>query len=118
MVSAGAFDCAGACDRGGQYGDRGSCRPCLAPLPSACKDCKGCRGRDGVAGCDCLSGGRFNHLSAVYAAACSRLVRSVKVLILSPYPPYPPHGGGTMRIYQLIRGLAMRHDVTCLTFVP
>jgi hypothetical protein len=23
-----------------------------------------------------------------------------------------------MRIYQLIRGLAVRHDVTCLTFAP
>jgi polysaccharide biosynthesis protein PslH len=40
----------------------------------------------------------------------------VKILILSPYPPYPPHGGGTMRIYQLIRGLAARHELTCLTF--
>ena len=28
------------------------------------------------------------------------------ILILAPYPPYPPHGGGTMRIYQLVRGLA------------
>src|SRR5207247_779978 len=42
----------------------------------------------------------------------------VKILILSPYPPYPPHGGGTMRIYQLVRGLAARHHVTCLTFAP
>ncbi|GAB4188527.1 MAG: glycosyltransferase [Roseiflexaceae bacterium] len=40
------------------------------------------------------------------------------ILILSPYPPYPPHGGGTMRIYQIIRGLAARHRVTCLTFAP
>lgn len=42
----------------------------------------------------------------------------MKILILSPYPPYPPHGGGTMRIYQLVRGLAARHDVTCLSFAP
>ncbi len=40
----------------------------------------------------------------------------MKILILSPYPPYPPHGGGTMRIYQLVRGLAARHDLTCLSF--
>jgi glycosyltransferase involved in cell wall biosynthesis len=40
----------------------------------------------------------------------------MKILLLSPYPPYPPHGGGTMRIYQLARGLAERHDVTCLSF--
>jgi glycosyltransferase involved in cell wall biosynthesis len=42
----------------------------------------------------------------------------VNILILSPYPPYPPHGGGTMRIYQIIRGLTAHHDVTCLTFAP
>jgi polysaccharide biosynthesis protein PslH len=42
----------------------------------------------------------------------------MNILILSPYPPYPPHGGGAMRIYQLIRGLAVRHEVTCLTFAP
>jgi len=42
----------------------------------------------------------------------------MKILILSPYPPYPPHGGGTMRIYQLIRGLVRSHDATCLSFVP
>ncbi len=42
----------------------------------------------------------------------------MKILILSPYPPYPPHGGGTMRIYQLVRGLAARHDLTCLSFAP
>jgi glycosyltransferase involved in cell wall biosynthesis len=42
----------------------------------------------------------------------------VKILILSPYPPYPPHGGGTMRIYQLVRGLAAHHDLTCLSFAP
>ena len=40
----------------------------------------------------------------------------MRILILSPYPPYPPHGGGTMRIYQIVRGLAERHDVTCLSF--
>jgi glycosyltransferase involved in cell wall biosynthesis len=42
----------------------------------------------------------------------------VKILFLSPYPPYPAYGGGAMRIYQLIRGLGARHDVTCLTFAP
>ncbi|MBK9713896.1 MAG: glycosyltransferase [Kouleothrix sp.] len=40
----------------------------------------------------------------------------MNILLLSPYPPYPPHGGGTMRIYQLARGLAEHHDVTCLSF--
>jgi glycosyltransferase involved in cell wall biosynthesis len=42
----------------------------------------------------------------------------MNILILSPYPPYPPYGGGTMRIYQIIRGLSARHAVTCLTFAP
>ncbi len=42
----------------------------------------------------------------------------MKILFLSPYAPYPPYGGGAMRIYQLIRGLAARHEVTCLTFSP
>ncbi len=42
----------------------------------------------------------------------------MNILILSPYPPYPPYGGGTMRIYQMVRGLAARHTVTCLTFAP
>jgi polysaccharide biosynthesis protein PslH len=42
----------------------------------------------------------------------------MNILILSPYPPFPPYGGGTMRIYQIVRGLAERHRVTCLTFAP
>lgn len=42
----------------------------------------------------------------------------MNILLLSPYPPFPPHGGGTMRIYQIARGLAARHAVTCLTFAP
>jgi Glycosyltransferase len=42
----------------------------------------------------------------------------MKILLLAPYPPYPPRGGGTMRIYQMIRGLAQRHTLTCLTFAP
>ena len=46
------------------------------------------------------------------------MVGPLKILILSPYPPYPPYGGGTMRIYQLLRGLATHHEVTCLTFAP
>jgi polysaccharide biosynthesis protein PslH len=40
----------------------------------------------------------------------------MKILVLAPYPPFPPYGGGTMRVYQIIRGLAARHEVTCLTF--
>ncbi|GAB4181718.1 MAG: glycosyltransferase [Roseiflexaceae bacterium] len=42
----------------------------------------------------------------------------MRILLLSPYPPDPPHGGGTMRIFQIARGLAHHHDLTCLTFAP
>lgn len=42
----------------------------------------------------------------------------MRILFLSPYPPYPPRGGGALRIWNLLRGVAARHDVTCLTFAP
>jgi sugar transferase (PEP-CTERM/EpsH1 system associated) len=42
----------------------------------------------------------------------------MNILILSPYPPYPPRSGGALRIYNLLLGLAQRHRVTCLTFAP
>lgn len=40
------------------------------------------------------------------------------ILFLAPYPPYPPRSGGALRVYNLLRGLADQHAVTCLTFVP
>jgi glycosyltransferase involved in cell wall biosynthesis len=42
----------------------------------------------------------------------------MRILFLSPYPPYPPRSGGALRIYNLMRGLAARHEVWCLTFAP
>lgn len=42
----------------------------------------------------------------------------MRILFLCPYPPYPPHSGGMLRMYHLLRGLAQRHTVCCLTFVP
>ena len=30
----------------------------------------------------------------------------MRALVLSPYPPYPPRGGGALRIYHLLRALA------------
>ncbi len=59
----------------------------------------------------------FCFLHSQFSILNSRRLRSVNILILSPYPPYPPYGGGAMRIYQIIRGLAARHAVTCLTFL-
>lgn len=42
----------------------------------------------------------------------------MRILFLCPYPPYPPRSGGALRIYNLLAGLAARHDIWCLTFVP
>jgi glycosyltransferase involved in cell wall biosynthesis len=41
----------------------------------------------------------------------------MKVLFFSPYPPYPPTFGGTVRIYNLMRQVARRHDVYSLCYV-
>lgn len=40
----------------------------------------------------------------------------MRVLFLSPYPPFPPRSGGALRIFNLMKGLAARHEVWCLTF--
>lgn len=39
-----------------------------------------------------------------------------KILILTPQFPYPPHQGTTLRNYNLIAGLAQRHQVHLLAF--
>lgn len=41
----------------------------------------------------------------------------MRILILTPQLPYPPHQGTTLRNFHIIRGLAQRHEVTLLTFV-
>jgi len=41
----------------------------------------------------------------------------VRLLILTPQFPYPPHQGTTIRNYNLIRQLAKRHEIELLTFV-
>ena len=38
------------------------------------------------------------------------------MLVLSPYPPYPPSFGAAARVYHLVRGLARQHEVTLLCF--
>lgn len=40
----------------------------------------------------------------------------MKILFLSPYIPIPPTFGGSIRIYNLLKGLAKNHYVTLLTF--
>ncbi len=41
----------------------------------------------------------------------------MNVLFFSPYPPYPPTFGGTVRIYNLMRQVARHHDVYSLCYV-
>lgn len=41
----------------------------------------------------------------------------MKILIVTPQAPYPPRQGTTIRNYNLIRGLAQRHEVDLLTFL-
>lgn len=40
----------------------------------------------------------------------------MKILFVTPYLPYPPMSGWRTRVYQLMRGLAGRHDVTLLSY--
>ncbi len=39
----------------------------------------------------------------------------MKILHLAPYSPVPPDFGATLRMYNIIRGLARRHEVTLVT---
>ena len=40
----------------------------------------------------------------------------MRILIVSAAVPFPPHGGGRMRTYQLTKALVEEHDVTLLAF--
>ena len=41
----------------------------------------------------------------------------MKILLLTPQLPYPPHQGTSLRNYHILLGLAARHDVHLLSFV-
>ncbi|MFQ5420534.1 MAG: glycosyltransferase [Anaerolineae bacterium] len=41
----------------------------------------------------------------------------MKILILTPQLPYPPHQGTSLRNYHIMRGLAQRHEITLLSFL-
>jgi len=41
----------------------------------------------------------------------------LRILLLSPWLPWPPHDGGRIRILETLRFLAARHQVTLLTHV-
>lgn len=40
----------------------------------------------------------------------------MNILVLTPYIPYPPNFGGSVRIYHLIRQLSRRHQIHLLSF--
>ncbi len=40
----------------------------------------------------------------------------MKILNILPYSPVPPHFGGALRIFHLLRAMAERHDVTVISF--
>ena len=41
----------------------------------------------------------------------------MRILILTPQLPYPPHQGTSLRNFHIIRGLAERHTITLLSFL-
>lgn len=41
----------------------------------------------------------------------------MRILVLTPQLPYPPHQGTSLRNYHILRGLAERHVITLLSFV-
>jgi glycosyltransferase involved in cell wall biosynthesis len=43
-------------------------------------------------------------------------MRPERILVVAPYPPYPPRFGGAARIYHLLRVLAREHRITLLSF--
>jgi hypothetical protein len=40
----------------------------------------------------------------------------MRILFLAPQFPYPPHKGTTLRNYNVIAGLAPRHEIDLLSF--
>ena len=41
----------------------------------------------------------------------------MKVLMLTPYLPYPPSSGGQVRSYNLIKNLAKHHQITLFSLI-
>lgn len=40
----------------------------------------------------------------------------MKILILTPYAPYPPNSGGRIRIWEQIKYLGQQHEITLISF--
>ncbi len=41
----------------------------------------------------------------------------MRIIIISPFPPYPPDSGGRIRQWELIKGLSRKHDLTLAFFI-
>lgn len=41
----------------------------------------------------------------------------MKILMLTPYLPYPPHSGGQTRSFNLIQNLGRKHQITLFSFI-
>lgn len=41
----------------------------------------------------------------------------MKILMLTPYVPYPPNSGGQTRTYNLIKNLSKKHEITSFSFI-
>lgn len=41
----------------------------------------------------------------------------MKILMLTPYLPYPPSSGGQIRSYNLIKQLSLKHDITLFSLI-
>ena len=41
----------------------------------------------------------------------------MKILMLTPYLPYPPSSGGQVRSYNLIKNLAENHEITLFSLI-
>ncbi|MFZ0546482.1 MAG: glycosyltransferase [Candidatus Promineifilaceae bacterium] len=40
----------------------------------------------------------------------------MKILLLTPQEPYPPHQGTSLRNFYILKGLSLQHEITLLTF--
>ena len=40
-----------------------------------------------------------------------------KILIISPYFPYPPHDGGKVRIFNLLKYLSLKNEIYLLSYI-
>ncbi|WP_157888659.1 tetratricopeptide repeat protein, partial [Arthrospira platensis] len=43
--------------------------------------------------------------------------KSLKILMVTSYPPYPPNSGAPMRMFEEIKYLASRHDLIVVSFI-